>query len=371
MAAPAEPAEAPAEALTEVPTEGPTVAPTEAPTEALTEGPTEVPTEARTEAPTEVPTEGPTEVPTEVPTEGPTEVPAEARTEAPAEAPTEAPTEVLTEAPTEGPTEVPTEVPTEGPTEVPAEARTEALAEAPTEVPAETPVRAVDCPGAHGLQKTNLGNLGRMCDLCSGFLPPGHSAASMNDLLKWFKNDFFRWTDSPFCQTCSTKATKNEGFVEPTEKELRYGGKRVESWRCTGCDALLRFPRFNDAVHLLETRHGRCGEWANCFTLLLAALGFQARLVVDWTDHVWSEVRVGERWCHCDSCEAALDSPLMYECGWGKKLSYIIAFSAQEVVDVSPRYTQQWPQLLTRRQLLPEEELAKLVQSQEAWRLHA
>ena len=45
------------------------------------------------------------------------------------------------------------------------------------------------------------------------------------DLLKWFKNDFFRWTDSPFCQTCSTKATKNEGFVEPTEKELRYGGK--------------------------------------------------------------------------------------------------------------------------------------------------
>ncbi|CAK9038268.1 unnamed protein product [Durusdinium trenchii] len=432
MAAPAEPAEAPAEALTEVPTEGPTVAPTEAPTEALTEGPTEVPTEARTEAPTEVPTEGPTEVPTEVPTEGPTEVPAEARTEAPAEAPTEAPTEVLTEAPTEGPTEVPTEVPTEGPTEVPAEARTEALAEAPTEVPAETPVRAVDCPGAHGLQKTNLGNLGRMCDLCSGFLPPGSISYACKDcgfdvcppcmepdgprknamankllryleqtqsyadqgnqararevlperfleqvsdgsdaqdqlidLLKWFKNDFFRWTDSPFCQTCSTKATKNEGFVEPTEKELRYGGKRVESWRCTGCDALLRFPRFNDAVHLLETRHGRCGEWANCFTLLLAALGFQARLVVDWTDHVWSEVRVGERWCHCDSCEAALDSPLMYECGWGKKLSYIIAFSAQEVVDVSPRYTQQWPQLLTRRQLLPEEELAKLVQSQD------
>ena len=35
------------------------------------------------------------------------------------------------------------------------------------------------------------------------------------------------------------------------------------------------------------------GEWANCFTLMLAALGYEVRLVVDWTDHVWTEVRMG------------------------------------------------------------------------------
>ena len=65
----------------------------------------------------------------------------------------------------------------------------------------------------------------------------------------------------------------------------------VEVYQCqSGCGAVTRFPRYNHPRKLLESRQGRCGEWANCFTLCCIAMGYDARHVNDYTDHVWTEV---------------------------------------------------------------------------------
>lgn len=81
------------------------------------------------------------------------------------------------------------------------------------------------------------------------------------------------------------------------------------------CDTQCRFPRYNDPAKLLETRQGRCGEWANCFALCCRAAGLEARYILDWTDHVWTEYysHAHRRWIHLDPCEAAYDKPLLYE----------------------------------------------------------
>ncbi|KAI8881403.1 concanavalin A-like lectin/glucanase [Backusella circina FSU 941] len=178
-------------------------------------------------------------------------------------------------------------------------------------------------------------------------------------LLHWFKNEFFSWVDVAPCDYCGSKQTRATGYADPTSEDISLGAHVVETSQCHQCFKTTRFPRYNDPKKLLQTRRGRCGEWANCFTLCCRAIGSEARLVFDKTDHVWTEVysENEQRWVHCDSCEEAWDRPLMYSVGWNKKLNYCIGFSVDGVMDVTKRYVKNWPEVLKRRTLISEQDL--------------
>jgi peptide-N4-(N-acetyl-beta-glucosaminyl)asparagine amidase len=171
--------------------------------------------------------------------------------------------------------------------------------------------------------------------------PSDHLEEFFRQLMKWFKEDFFRWVTNPLCSHCRSARTVHVGGVFPNPEETMNLASTVEHYQCDDCRNFTRFPRYNRAKRLLTWRQGRCGEWTNCFCLLCVALGYDVRYVLDLTDHVWVEVYLASkrRWVHCDPCENAFDTPSMYEAGWGKSLSYVFAFNAVECVDVTRRYT--------------------------------
>ncbi|CAG5015143.1 unnamed protein product [Parnassius apollo] len=182
-----------------------------------------------------------------------------------------------------------------------------------------------------------------------------YEIALLMELLGWFKNEFFSWVDKPDCEQCGapTIHERNENMKIGTET------CRVEIYKCTQCSGEVHFPRHNDVAMLLQTRRGRCGEWASCFTLFRRALGYDTRYVYDATDHVWCEIFDYDTntWLHADPCEYLLDAPLTYSCGWKKKLTYVIAVSRDDLQDVTWRYTTNHKEVLKRRKLCEEYEL--------------
>ncbi|KAG8479102.1 hypothetical protein CXB51_028981 [Gossypium anomalum] len=182
-------------------------------------------------------------------------------------------------------------------------------------------------------------------------------------LLFWFKSSF-SWVNAPPCDGCGNETTA-QGMGDALPSEIQYGATRVELYRCNSCSRVTRFPRYSDPLKLVETRKGRCGEWANCFTLYCRAFGYESRLVLDFTDHVWTECysEALGRWMHLDPCEAIYDRPLLYEKGWGKKLNYVIAIAKDGVYDVTKRYTRKWNELLSRRTITTESSVVSVLTS--------
>ena len=202
----------------------------------------------------------------------------------------------------------------------------------------------------------------RLVELQQLFGPSSSSAETVifvQRLARYFQQDVMTWVNQPACSNpdCPSNTTNNnykrEDFMVPqgsrppeTQEERQGRASRVEVYRCTLCDAVTRFPRYNAVSKLYETRCGRCGEYANLFGLYCRAMGLETRYVMDWTDHVWVEVHVPQQqeWIMVDACEGVVHQPNMYEQGWGKDLCHIMAFTTTTAVDVTARYTRKFAQ---------------------------
>ncbi|CAG5083596.1 Oidioi.mRNA.OKI2018_I69.PAR.g10416.t1.cds [Oikopleura dioica] len=144
-------------------------------------------------------------------------------------------------------------------------------------------------------------------------------------LTDWFKNEFFKWTDG-------------------------------------------NIVRYNNPEKLLETREGRCGEWANCFGAILRSFAFHVRETYNvLEDHVWVEVRTPGRWTHVDPCEDAIDKPLMYKYGWKRNCHLCLSFSVAEGVrDTTWRYNNKLDEVReARKQLVIESWMTSFIKEYE------
>jgi len=179
-------------------------------------------------------------------------------------------------------------------------------------------------------------------------------------LLQWFKN-FMSWTPKQLvCSNCSG-GNNNSSGTRFMQAKTKVGNsslvRKTEVHTCNICGAVQLFPRYSDVLEIAKTRTGRCSEWSILFGAILSSVSLETRIVHDYLDHCWNEVLLEDKWLHVDSTlqyPASLNHPHYYEQNWKKKYLYVLAFAADKVEDVTERYTEEWNNVLLRRQSLQQ-----------------
>jgi peptide-N4-(N-acetyl-beta-glucosaminyl)asparagine amidase len=197
-------------------------------------------------------------------------------------------------------------------------------------------------------------------------------------LLKWFKNDFMKWTPKePICKMCinrsegppyiSDSSSSSRSIVAAAATSIMqvkkiivgdsWNMRKVEIFVCKTCNYEYAFPRYGEILKIAEAKTGRCSEWSMLFGAMLSSLGIKTRIVHDFLDHCWNEAMLSSspedgRWVHVDSTldyPISLNHPNYYEENWKKEYEYVLAFTADKVEDVTQRYTLKWETIQQRR----------------------
>jgi hypothetical protein len=98
--------------------------------------------------------------------------------------------------------------------------------------------------------------------------------------------------------------------------------------------------RHEDPIDVIEYGQGKCREFSVLFTALCLANGYRARLILDMSDHVWTEVwdnNLG-KWIHVDPSEKRINDPEMYERDWKKNLTEVYAIENGKIEEVTRNY---------------------------------
>lgn len=67
------------------------------------------------------------------------------------------------------------------------------------------------------------------------------------------------------------------------------------------------------------------------------------------------------RWIHVDPSDNVIDAPMMYQHGWKRKIDYIIAYSNEDVDDLTWRYTNNHTEILRNRTNCSESDLVNTI----------